>query len=400
MLLRGDPVRAFVDYPGIAVASAPAGPLAGKTLAVKDLYDVAGYPTGGGHPLLRKTGAIKSAHAPAVAALLAAGARFVGKTHTDEFAYAMNGENAHYGTPINPRAPGRIPGGSSSGSAAAVAAGIVDIALGSDTGGSIRLPASYCGLIGLRTTHSSISIEGVQPLATSFDTVGWFARDLDTYAAVATVLLGDGPAEPVRRLLVADDISGNVLGDTERAETERCLARIAEQLPIEAHVRISEHGFEEWRQVFRTIQAYEAWRSHGRWIETHEPALGDGIRERFEWARTVTAADYASALREREAIASHIGGLVPPGTALIFPTAPSVAPVVGRTGDELEAYRAKAISMMCSAGLAGLPQLSLPLGTIDGLPFGLSLLGWAGSDLSLLAAARELLTDQPPSRYD
>ena len=244
MLLTSDPVRAFVDYPGIAVPSAEKGPLAGKTLAVKDLYDVAGYPTGGGHPLLRSTGGVRSAHAPAVAALLAAGARFVGKTHTDEFAYAMNGENAHYGTPINPRAPGRIPGGSSSGSAAAVAAGLVDIALGTDTGGSIRLPASYCGLIGLRTTHGRISLEGVQPLATSFDTVGWFARDLDTYEAVARVLLGDAPSEPVRRLLIADDVTANVLGEAERAETERCFGWIGEHLPIEGHVSITDGGFD------------------------------------------------------------------------------------------------------------------------------------------------------------
>lgn len=386
MLLATDPVGAFVDYPGIAVSSAETGPLAGKTLAVKDLYDVAGYPTGGGHPLLRASSGIKTANAPAVSALLAAGARFVGKTHTDEFAYSMNGENAHYGTPVNPRAPGRIPGGSSSGSVAAVAAGLVDIALGSDTGGSVRLPASYCGLIGLRTTHGRISLEGVQPLASSFDTVGWFARDLETYMAVAKVLLGDASGEPIRRLLIVDDITENVVGDAERREAERCFSLLGRVLPIDGRIRMAD-SFEPWRHVFRTIQAYEAWQAHGSWIEAYRPNLGDGIRERFEWARTVSRQDYDAALREREAIAAHIRTLIPPGTALLFPTTPSVAPVANRAGEELETYRAKAISMTCSAGLAGLPQISLPLGEIDGLPFGISLMGEQASDLELLRVA-------------
>ena len=130
-------------------------------------------------------------------ALLDAGARIVGKTHTDEMTYSLNGENAHYGTPVNVNAPGRIPGGSSSGSAAAVAAGLVDFALGSDTGGSVRAPASFCGIYGLRPTHGRISLEGACALAASFDTVGWFARDPALLERVGRVLLrDDAPASP------------------------------------------------------------------------------------------------------------------------------------------------------------------------------------------------------------
>ncbi len=392
MLLESDPVQAFMDYPPIPVAGRTTGQLAGFTLAVKDLYDVAGYPTGGGHPMLREATGPRRRNAPSVEMLLAAGARFIGKTHTDEFAYSMNGENVHYGTPRNPRAAGRIPGGSSSGSAAAVAAGLADIALGSDTGGSIRMPASYCGLIGLRTTHGRISLEGVQPLASSFDTVGWFARDLSTYTAVAKVLLGDEPAAPVRRLFIAEDMTAFVEGPSELVEAKRCFDLIAARLPIEGSVRVAGGSFEAWRQVFRTIQAFEAWQAHGRFIETHHPQLGDGIRERFEWARTVSQTDYETALHDRAIVARHIRALVPEGTALVLPTAPSVAPVLGRKGEELDAYRVRAISMMCPAGLAGLPQLTLPIGSVDGLPFGISLLGWPNADLSLLAAA-ELLMD-------
>jgi amidase len=391
MGLTNDTIDAFVDYPAVPVPSADSGPLAGKTLAVKDLFDVAGYPTGGGHPLVRELGGVRTAHAPVVKALLDASARFIGKTHTDEFAYSMNGENAHYGRPANPNAPGRITGGSSSGSVSAIAAGLADIALGSDTGGSVRLPASYCGLIGLRTTHGRISRQGVHPLAESLDTVGWFARDLETYIAVGEVLLGNQPAQPVKRLMVADDIAEQVVGAAERAETERMLEQIARHLPIAGHLRLALDGFDEWRQVFRTIQAFEAWRAHGQWIETHNPQLGDGIRDRFAWAKTVSAADYDMAQARRAEISAHIRSQIPAGTALVFPTVPSGAPLPGRSGDGLEGYRIKAIAMTCSAGLAGLPQLTLPLGDVDALPFGLSLLGPADSDMSLLKAARPLL---------
>ncbi len=392
MLLDSDPVQAFVDYPPIPVAGTATGPLAGLTLAVKDLYDVAGYPTGGGHPMLREATGPRQRNAPAVEMLLAAGARFIGKTQTDEFAYSMNGENAHYGTPLNPRAAGRIPGGSSSGSAAAVAAGLADIALGSDTGGSIRMPASYCGLIGLRTTHGRISLDGVQPLASSFDTVGWFARDLATYIATARVLLGEEEKpRPVQGLLIAEDMTGFVLGPAEMSEAERCFDAISAHVPVAGRVRVADGAFDAWRQVFRTIQAYEAWQAHGSFIETHRPTLGEGIRERFEWARTVSLAAYEAALRERQAIARHVRSLVPPDTALVLPTVPSVAPILGRRGEELEAYRVRAISMTCPAGLAGLPQLTLPIGSVDGLPFGISLLGWPNADLSLLETAKTLL---------
>src|SRR5262249_22472026 len=138
---------------------------------------------------------------------LDAGARLVGKTMTDELAWSLNGENFHYGTPVNPKAPGRIPGGSSSGSAAAVAGGLVDFAVGSDTGGSGRLPASYCGIFGIRPTPGRIPIAGAVPLAPSYDTVGWFARDGALLARVGAVLLGSGPAsEQPRRLLIAEDL--------------------------------------------------------------------------------------------------------------------------------------------------------------------------------------------------
>ncbi|OEO33191.1 amidase, partial [Devosia insulae DS-56] len=305
-----DPVGAFIDYP---VAHLPGpGPLNGLTLAVKDLFDVVGLPTGGGHPLRRQTSGNKTANAHAVETLLGAGARLIGKTHTDEFAYSMNGENPHYGTPVNPRAPGRIPGGSSSGSAVAVAAGLADMALGTDTGGSIRLPAAYCGLIGLRTTHGAIDMTGVQPLARSFDTVGWFARDMATYRQIAALMLPPQPRVPITRFSFVPDIAAFVVGDVETRETERMVAQLGRVIERGPDVTMAPHGFEVRRQVFRTIQAYEVWQDHGPWIEANQPRLGDGVRERLEWAATVSPADYEAAQARRERLAAEVAALVPP----------------------------------------------------------------------------------------
>ena len=193
MLLTDDPVHAFLPYPAVPVAHAGSGPLSGLTLAVKDIFDVAGYPTGCGQPHKLALSGIKTETAPVVQRLLQAGACFVGKTHTVELAFSLTGVNTHFGTQLNPAAPLRLPGGSSSGSAAAVAANLCDIGLGSDTGGSVRVPASYCGLFGIRPTHGRLSMDRSMPLAPSLDTVGWMARDSETFLQVSQTLLEPDP---------------------------------------------------------------------------------------------------------------------------------------------------------------------------------------------------------------
>ena len=166
------------------------GPLDGLTFAVKDLIDIGGYKTGCGNPNWRYTHPPATVNAVCVEQLLAAGARCVGKTVTDELAFSLLGENHFYGTPLNPKAPDRVPGGSSSGSASAVARGLVDFALGTDTGGSVRVPASNCGTWGLRPSHGFISVAGVNPFAPTFDTVGILASSAVVLAHAASVLLG------------------------------------------------------------------------------------------------------------------------------------------------------------------------------------------------------------------
>src|SRR5271170_1472219 len=213
-----DDVNAFVPGPRVHIEGRPGGPLSGLTFAAKDLFDVAGHPTGGGNPDWARSNPVPAWHAWAVQRLLDAGATLIGKTITDEVSLGIVGENAFYGTPVNPRAPGRVPGGSSSGSAAAVAAGICDTALGTDTGGSVRVPASFCGLYGIRPTHGRLDVTGMLPQAPTSDTTGWFARDAATFSRVSAALLGEAiPTALPTRLIVAVDAFGFADADVAAA---------------------------------------------------------------------------------------------------------------------------------------------------------------------------------------
>ncbi|NBB81967.1 MAG: amidase [Alphaproteobacteria bacterium] len=389
----GDTLGAFCRHTHVALDGAPDGPLAGLSFAAKDLYDIAGHKTGCGNPDWLATHDAATTTASTVSALLAAGARLVGKTQTDELAFSLNGENHFYGTPANPNAPGRIPGGSSSGSAAAVAGGLVDVALGTDTGGSVRGPASYCGVWGLRTTHGAISLDGIMPLAPSFDTVGWFAREAGLMARVGDVLLPPGPSAPPTRLLLVEDAFEEAYEAARgplRAAAERAAAALGATLEP---IRLSETdaGLAEWHPHFSTLQWREIWETHGAWITAVEPSFGPGIAERFDGAAKVTDAAVAEARPFRERVAARLAGMLTPGTALVEPTVPGAAPEIGLPQDRVVDYRNRALRILCIAGLARLPQLSMPIAqTADGLPLGLSLVGGRGTDLGLLAAGEAI----------
>jgi amidase len=390
MITFHDPAHAFVPYPPAPVPHAPGGPLAGLNFAAKDLFDVAGYPTGGGSPIVLALSGIKLRTAPTVQRLLDAGARFVGKTVTDEFAFSMNGQNAHFGAPINGAAPDRISGGSSSGSASAVSHGLCDFALGTDTGGSVRAPASHCGLYGLRPTHGRVSLQGVMDLAPGFDTCGWFTRDAASFARVAGVLLGaDSAAAGPLRLLWPQDLWALLLPQAEpgaRAAAARVSAVLGECLPV----NVALDSFDAMYWHFRHLQGREAWLTDGPLIERYAPPLGPGVAERFAWSRQVTDAQVAAAQEFRSAFRSHMAALLGAGGVLLLPTMPDIAPLRSAPEAALEDFRNRAISMLCVAGLAGLPQLSLPLAGREGAPMGLSLLGAAGSDRALVALAERL----------
>ena len=379
-----DPVGAFCAHGRVTRQTASSGPLAGVTFGVKDLFDVAGLPTGAGSPEWLRAHPRAEHTAPAVQRLLDAGARFVGKTQTDELAWSLNGQNAHYGTPVNAAAPERIPGGSSSGSAAAVAAGLVDFAVGSDTGGSVRLPASYCGLYGMRPSHGRIPIDGAVPLAPSYDTVGWFARDAARLASVGRVLLADAaPAAPPTRLLIAADLFAR-LTPAARAALEPALAALAGRIGAAETVTLAGDALPDWREAFRLIQSAEVWGVHDDWVTTAQPALGPGIRDRFMAASRLDAAEVAAARRLRAQVRQQLDGMLTPGTLLAVPAAPVIAPLRTAPPEELERVRAAALALLCPAGHAGLPQLVLPAARLEGCPFGLSLIAPRGADTVLL----------------
>jgi len=387
-----DHARAFMPYPDVPVSNAASGPLAGLSFGVKDLFDVAGYPTSGGQPFVLAMSGLKTTTAPTVRRLLDAGARFAGKTITDELAFSMNGQNAHFGAPINGAAPDRISGGSSSGSASAVSNGLVDFALGSDTGGSVRAPANHCGLVGLRPTHARISLEGVMDLAPSFDTCGWFARDIGTFARVADVLLG-ADASPLPaggvRLLAPVDVWALLAPEVREAQAgprDRIEAAFGAATPVDAVL----DDFDAMYWSFRYLQGREAWRSDGALIERFAPPLGPGVRDRFAWAKGVTDAQVEQATAFRGRFRSHLAALLGRDAVLLMPTMPDVAPLAAADEAALEDYRNAATKMLCIAGLSGFPQLSLPLGTRLGAPLGISLLGPAGSDRSLVRLAERV----------
>ena len=387
-----DPLGAFCRENHAAINGDPDGPLSGLTFAAKDVFDVAGSRTGFGNPTWLNTHPPADTTAPAVQQLLEAGASLVGKTLTDELTYSLSGQNAHYGTPVNPAAPGRIPGGSSSGSASVVAGELVDFSLGTDCGGSVRLPASYCGILGIRPSHGRIILQGISPFTWSFDVAGWFARDADVFAAVGrTLLREDSDLLPPRRLLYAIDafeMVENVVLDALSPAVEMASWVIGARKDI----TVSPGELLEWYETFRVIQAWEIWANNGAWIQEARPDFGPGIRERVEWASHVTQQQANLGVARREVIVEHIRGLFDEGDVLCLPTSPRVAPLTDSPQDELEVrVRAQAMSLLCIAGLAGLPQVSLPLASIDGLPLGFSLVGPWGSDMQLLELSQQLM---------
>ncbi len=378
--------RSFMPYPFREVKHANHGPLNGLTFAVKDLFDVAGYPTGGGNPHILALSGVKKNTAPAVQQLLDAGARFVGKTHTNELAFSMSGHNIHYGTPRNGAAPDRIPGGSSSGSASAVSNGLCDIALGTDTGGSVRTPASYCGLFGLRPTHGRISLQGCQSLAPSMDTCGFFASTAEHFAAAAKCLLGEDRILPAEIRLISDPHLFSRLP----TESQQALTPVVHHIrhlwgeitPLQELTPQSEELF----QAFRVIQGYEAWQAQGRTIERYGLSLGPDVAARFEFGRGVTESDYHTAVSLRQQFTSWWEQQLA-GRILVLPTVPEIAPLLTASTEQIEATRKLSQDLLIIAVMTGAPQVTVPMTQVNGSPLGISFLGPRGSDQRLIEMA-------------
>lgn len=360
------------------------GSLAGLTVSVKDSFDIAGHVTGAGCPEWRDMNTPATQTSPVVQALIMAGAQVVGKTHMDELAYSLMGVNARYGTPINPATPDRVPGGSSSGSAASVAASNVDIGLGSDTGGSVRLPASFCGIYGWRPTHGALSDEYLVPLAPSYDTPAFFTRDLALMTTVSEVLISANDVTEELDLWLPSDLWSLADADVNRALRATLPMGTYRDDPL-----VPGGYLGDWLNVFRIHQGYEIWQTLGPWVVANNPDFGPGIRERFEWASKITTASFAAAAARRAEIRAYLHSAIPRSTILVFPTSPSVAPLRTTPQSDLESFRNAALTMLCVAGHGGLPQLSMPLATVNKAPVGLSLVGAQGADATLMAVAQK-----------
>jgi amidase len=385
-----DDVNAFVPGPRVRIAGRPGGPLSGLTFAAKDLFDVAGCATGGGNPDWARSNTVPTRHAWAVQRLLDAGATLIGKTITDEVSLGIVGENAFYGTPVNTRAPGRVPGGSSSGSAAAVAAGLCDTALGTDTGGSVRVPASFCGLFGIRPTHGRLDLSGMLPQAPSSDTTGWFARDSETFAKVSSVMLGETiPTTLPRRLLVAVDAFG--FADPEvAAALQPSVNRLVGLIGEVREEVMAPSGITQWARAQRTLQPSEAWLTFKDWIDRNNPRFAFSVARNLILGSMIPDSERDWARLVRQEARGRMRHLLPEGTILCLPTTPFPAPKRGEPLSIAGPQRDRLLCLCCHGGLTGVPQVSIPGANVGGLPIGLSVVGGYGSDVTLIAVAGAL----------
>jgi amidase len=385
-----DDINAFVAGPRVRIDGTPNGPLSGLSFAAKDLFDVAGVATGGGNHDWARANPVPTKHAWAVQTLLDAGATLIGKTITDEVSLGILGENAFDGTPLNTAAPDRVPGGSSSGSAAAVAAGLCETALGTDTGGSVRVPASFCGLYGIRPTHSRLNLAGMLPQAPSSDTTGWFARDAATFARVSSVLLGETPAPSLpRTLLIAVDAFG--FAGAEVTSTLRPMVdRLTSLIGAARGEVMAPPGLSVWARAQGTLQPVEAWQTFRAWVERDNPRFAFSVARGLIAGSQITDSELSWAALMREEARGRMAYLLPPGTILCLPTTPFPPPKRGLPLPVLGPLRGR-ISCLCAhGGLTGVPQVNLPGATLDGAPIGLSIIGGRGSDATLVAVARAM----------
>jgi amidase len=384
-----DQFNAFIQCGQPYIAGYTNKPLSNFSFGIKDIFDVAGFPTAFGSPDWLNTHPVATQTAPVVLELVQQGATLVGKTHTDELTYSILGINAHYGTPTNPNYPNRIPGGSSSGSAVSVAGKLVDFAIGSDTGGSVRTPASFCGIYGMRPTHGRISLKNARPLAKSFDTLGWFARDPEILFEVGKSLLKEERKSNTQAIeVVAPKQAWEIVPDGLR---RLALKRVQEIFGRNNVVNkdLPSLNLKAWANTFSIIQASEIWQEHGAWASRHFENLGPGIKDRFLFASQIDPPITTKALDERIKIQDLLNSILD-NKFLLIPTVADIAPLLNSTKNQLEDFRQKSFQLLCIAGLGGLPQISLPVVSSTEGALGISLVGPKDSDMELLSFAKAL----------
>lgn len=386
-----------VAYPPTA-----SGPLDGLSFAVKDIIDLAGRRTSCGSPDWGRTHPPAAANALCVDQLLGAGARCVGKAISDELAFSLDGENYFYGAPLNPRAPDHVTGGSSSGSASAVACGLADFALGSDTGGSLRVPAANCGIFGWRPSHGIISTAGVTPFAPGFDTVGLLAGSADLLSRAGSVLLaasvpGDVAVGALHLITEAWAIADQEI----RAALSRAVKllhglfgdQVRETSLREIDGAGAGLGLASWYETSSILQWCEMWSCLGSWVESAKPTLSPKAAKFFDLIKNTDRGRLGDAVRTREHYCRGLKSFLGPGDLLCFPTVPAPARLKGgvkadRPDQPKTNYYPRTLSLTAIAGIGRLPEVSLPLAEVDGVPVGLSLLAAPGQDAYLLGVVQ------------
>jgi len=393
-------------------------PLTGLTFAIKELFDIEGYVTGFGNPDWRRTHEPAVRTAPVVTFIVQGGATCVGTNVMDEMAYSIDGVNKHYGTPTNPAAPSRIPGGSSSGSAVAVAAELVDFALGTDTGGSVRVPAAFCGILGFRPSHGAVSTVGVVPMAQSFDTVGLFTRDPNILRHVGHILLQLPFTEyrQPRRIIIADDcfefteIPNDQTVNVVTRSTEKLFGRqalnhislgkyIATKVPSlkyfqnEEESRDGEGGVSALKALSSALlllQRYEVKMNHEEWINSVKPNLGPGISARVRAALETNNENIGHCLKAKDEAREALIALLKDDAILIIPTTPGPAPKLNIKQNLLDDFHIRAFTLLSIAGMSGCCQVSIPVGQHDKCPLAVSLMARHGGDRFLLDTVRAM----------
>ncbi|MCL2000083.1 MAG: amidase [Planctomycetes bacterium] len=386
-----DPLQAFVRENHIALNGLGEGPLSDLVFAIKDVWEVMGSTVGNGHPSWLRSREPATRTSSIVTRLLEAGADLVGKTMCDELCFSISGENWHYGSPVNPWDTFRLAGGSSSGSAVAVAAGLVDFALGSDCLGSVRVPSAYNGLLGMRPTYQRVPGDGEAPFCASMDVVGFMADHPEIFKRVGKVLLGeDTVVSRPAKLLIAEDCFEAVNVDVREA-LQPAVKVVGNAVGSVEKIRLSKEGLDKWVASFQLVQGYEVWESYGGFIAKYRPQLYRGPRERLEWASGITLQQYKKALKDKDKIQKRLEEIVPPDTLLCLPTAASVALRKDTPLTEINTIRQQSTYLLCISPMSGTPQITLPLVLQHDLPLGLSLISAQGTDMRFCEFAADLL---------
>ena len=364
------------------------GLLSNLNFVLKDMCDVKNLKTSCGNPDFFKKCDFANDYAPFLKDLLNEGPVLKGITVCDEFFYSLIGENGHYGTPANLNAPSCVPGGSSSGSAAALTTDLYDFSIGSDTGGSVRIPASFCGLIGMRPTHNRINTKGVYPMAPSFDTVGWFANNPEIFQKVGNVLLNNIERSNVdfKQYVVAEDLLE--LCDAEVQDNFNNYINV--NIPNINKTRLSTNTKAIIADNFRILQGAEVKENIIPWIEKNKPNISPEIRSRIDMASKITDIEVSRALIFRNNLIDEIKKSLPEGTIAVFPTSPFSAPKSGQDDESLGSFRKRLMELTSIAGMTSRPQITIPRLKDKSGPVGISLLGWKYSDEILLNKLTEI----------